>query len=59
MFGEEHPGTFYRILCLRNNVESVFSSMKARFGGVVRALREKTRLAELLMMAVGYNMVFT
>ena len=32
-FGEEHPGTFHRILRLRNNVESVFSSMKARFGG--------------------------
>ena len=32
-FREEHSGTFRRILLLRNNVESVFTSMKARFGG--------------------------
>ena len=37
-FRDEHPGTFYGILRTRNNVESVFSSMKERFGGVVRAL---------------------
>ena len=36
-FREKHPRTFYQILRLRNNVENVFSSMKARFGGVVRA----------------------
>ena len=57
-FREEHPGTFYRILRLRNNVESVFSSMKARFGGVVRALKEKTRSADLLSMTICYNMAF-
>ena len=55
-FREERPGTFHRILRLRNNVVSVFSSMKARFGGVVRALREKTQPAELLSMTVCYNM---
>ena len=32
--------------------------MKARFGGVVRALREKTRLVELLSMTVYHNMAF-
>ena len=57
-FREEHPGTFYRILRLRNNVESVFSSMKARFGGVVRALREGTQSVELLSMTICYNMAF-
>ena len=56
-FGEEYPGTFHRILRLLNNVESVFSSMKARFGGVVRALSEKTQSAELLSMTVC-NMAF-
>ena len=57
-FREEHPGTFYKILRLRNNVESVFSSMKARFGGVVRALMESTQSAELLSMTICYNMAF-
>ena len=32
--------------------------MKERFGGVVRALREKTRSAELLSMTVCCNMAF-
>ncbi len=40
MFLEEHPGTFRKLLRKRNNVESVFSSMKERFGGVVRAVSE-------------------
>ena len=57
-FGGEHPGTF-RILRLRNNVESVFSSMNAWFGVVVRVLKEKTRSAKLLSMTVCYNMAFT
>ncbi len=39
-FREDHPGTLHRILHLRNNVESVFSLMKARFSGIVRALKE-------------------
>ncbi len=51
---EEHPGTFYRILRLWNNVESAFSSMKARFGGVVRALKEKIQSAELLSTTVSH-----
>ncbi len=54
-FGEDHPGTFHRILRLRNNVGSVFSSMKARFGGVVRPLRETTRSVELPSTTVRYN----
>ena len=57
-FREEHPGTFHRLLRLRNNVESVFSSMKARFGGVVRALKERTQSVELLSMTICYNMAF-
>ena len=57
-FREEHPGTFHRLLRLRNNVESVFSSMKARFGGVVRALKERTQSVELLSMTICYNTAF-
>ena len=38
-FGGERPRTFYSILRIRNNIESVFSAMKERFGGVVRALK--------------------
>lgn len=57
-FREEHPGAFHRILLLRNNVENVFSSMRARFGAVVRALKEGIQLAELLSMTVYYNMAF-
>ncbi len=57
-FREAHPGTFHRMLRLRNNVESVFSSMKARFGGVVRALRQNTQSVELLSMTICYNMAF-
>ena len=55
-FREAHPGTFHRLLRLRNNIESVFSSMKARFGGVVRALRQNTQSVELLSMTVCYHM---
>ena len=57
-FGEEYPGIFHRILRLRNNVVSIFSSMKARFCGVVRALMEKTQSVELLSMTVCYNTAF-
>ena len=32
--------------------------MKARFGGVVRALREKIQSVELLSMTVCYNIAF-
>ena len=57
-FRDEHPGTFYGILRIRNNVESVFSSMKERFGGVVRALKTHTQAVELLSMCICYNMTF-
>ena len=56
-FCRDHPGTFYRLVALRNNVESVFSSMKERFGAVVRAVRERAQCTELLSMAICYNMV--
>ena len=58
-FRDEHPGTFYGILRTRNNVESVFSSMKERFGGVVRALKTHTQSIELLSMCICYSMTFT
>ena len=51
-FRDEHPRTFYNILRTRNNAESVFSSMKARFGGVVRALKPRTQAVELLSMCI-------
>ena len=57
-FRDEHPGTFYGILRTRNNIESVFSSMKERFGGVVRALKTHTQAVELLSMCICYNMTF-
>ena len=57
-FRNEHPGTFYGILRTRNNVESVFSSMKERFGGVVRALKTRTQTVELLSVCICYNMTF-
>ena len=34
-FRDEHPRTFYSILCIRNSVESVFASIKDRFGSIV------------------------
>lgn len=54
-FRDEHPHTFYTILRIRNNVESVFSAMKAGFGGVVRAFKPHTQAVELLSMCICYN----
>ena len=56
-FYEKHPRTFYKKLSRRNNVESVFSAMKDRFGAIVRSLKERTQSTELLSMVVCYNMV--
>ena len=41
---------------LRNNIESVFSSIKERFGGMVRAAGARTRAVELLSKVITYNM---
>ena len=57
-FRDEHPRTFYNILRIRNNVESIFSSMKNRFGSVVRALKLHSQGVELLSMCICYNMTF-
>ena len=38
-------------------MESVFSSMKERFGAAVRAVGDHTSSIELLSMAICYNMV--
>ena len=57
-FFEKHPRTFYKLLRLRNNVESIFSSIKARFSGMVRALKEHTQTVELLSKCICYNMTF-
>ena len=51
-----HPGTFYKMVRLRNNIESVFSSIKERFGGMVRATGARTRAVELLSKVIAYNM---
>ncbi len=58
-FLEEHPGTFRKLLRKRNNVESVFSPVKERFGGVARAVKAKTRTVELLSMCTYHNMTLT
>ena len=55
-FRDEHPHTFHNILRIRNNVESVFSSME-RFGGVVRALKPHTQAVELLSMCICRHML--
>ena len=55
-FYEEHPGTFYKILRKRNNVESLFSSVKSRFKAMVRALQEHTQTVELLSKCICYYM---
>ena len=43
-FFEKHPGTFHRLSRKRNNAESVFPSMRERFGGVARAIKANARL---------------
>ena len=57
-FYEEHPRTFYKILRKRNNVESLFSSVKSRFKAMVRALKEHTQTVELLSKCICYNLTF-
>ena len=62
-FRDEHPRTFctipyHTILRIRNNVESIFSSMKDKFGSVVRALNLHSQGVELLSMCICYNMTF-
>ena len=57
-FRDEHPHTFYNILCITNNVESVFVSIKDRFGGIVRAPSPHTWAVELLSVHICYNMTF-
>ena len=58
-FFEKHPGTFHKLLRKRNNVESVFSSMRERFGGVVRAVKTNAQTVELLSTCTYHNMTFT
>ena len=57
-FLEKHLGTFHKLLRKRNNVESVFSSMKERFGGVVRAVKTNAQTIELLSTCTYHNMTF-
>ena len=56
-FYEKHSERSTKKLSRRNNVESVFSVMKDRFGAVARALKERTQATELLLMVVCYNTV--
>ena len=58
MFLEKHPGTFRKLLRKRNNVESIFSSMKERFGGVVRAVKTNAQTIELPSTRTCCNMTF-
>ena len=57
-FLEERPGTFRKLLRKRNNVESVSSSMKKRFGGVARAAKTNARAVELPSARTCRNMTF-
>ena len=57
-FCDEHPRTFYNILRIRNNVESVFASIKDRFGSIVRTISPHIWAVELLSMCICYNMTF-
>ena len=54
---EAHPGTFYKKIAKRSNVESTFSSIKRRSGGIVRARKKHTRTIELSSMTICYNMI--
>lgn len=57
-FHDKHSGTFYGILRTRNNVESIFSSVKERFGGAARALKTYAQSIGLLSTCICYNMTF-
>ena len=57
-FLEKHPGTFHKLLRKRNNVENVFSSMKERFGGVVRVVKTNAQTVKLLSTCTYHNMTF-
>ena len=57
-FFEERSGAFRKSLRKRNNVESVFSPVKERFGGVARAVKAKTQTAELPSVRACHNMTF-
>ena len=57
-FLEKRPGTFHKLLRKKNNVESVFSSMKERFGGVVRAVKTNAQTIELPFTCTYHNMTF-
>ena len=57
-FRDAHPRTFYDILRIRNNVESAFSSIRDRFGSIVRAISPHIWTVELLSMCICYNMPF-
>ena len=57
-FSGERPGAFRKLLRKRNNAESVFSSVKERFVGVVRAVKTKTQTVELLSACTRHNMTF-
>ena len=57
---EKHPRThytipYYTILRRRNNIESTFSSLKARFGTMVSTKSLKTQTIDLLGMAICFN----
>ena len=57
-FLEKHPDTFHKLLRKRNNVVGIFSPMKERFGGVVRAVKTNAQTIELLSTRTYHNMTF-
>ena len=55
---EKCPGAFRKLLRKRNNDESVFLSMKERFGSVVRAVKTNPHTVKLLSVCTYHNMTF-
>ena len=54
----KRPGTFHKLPRKRNNVVGIFSPMKERFGGVVRAVKTNAQTIELLSTRTYHNMTF-
>lgn len=56
-FLDKHPRTYCTTLRRRNNIESTFNSLKARFGTIVSAKSLKTQTIDLLGMAICFNII--
>ena len=55
--GQENPEEFERTYHRRSLVESVFSSLKARFGAVVAAKTLPLQRLQLILRSICYNLL--